>query len=78
MKIITTDKVVLNVTEFNDIQYIGTTVINRGVLRWILAAFVFVPLVLLYFFSGDRVYKFKIDNEIYLIDEYNYVRISKI
>lgn len=78
MKIITTKGVSLNVTEFTEVEYLGTTTINRGLFRWILAALIFLPLVLLYFFVGDKVYKFKINNEIHLLDEYNYARISKI
>jgi hypothetical protein len=78
MKIITTKGVSLNVTEFTEIQYIGPKKINRGCIRWLVAALVFLPLVLLYFFMGDTVHEFKINGEYHLLDEYNYVRISKI
>jgi hypothetical protein len=78
MKIITTKNVVLQVTEFTEIQYIGTETINRGFFRWVLAALIFLPLVLLAFFAGQKVYKFKINGETHLLDEYNYARISKI
>jgi len=78
MKIITTKGITLNVTEFTEVEYIGTEKINRGCVRWLIAAFVFLPLVLLYFFVGETAYKFKINGEIHLLDEYNYARIKQI
>jgi hypothetical protein len=78
MKIITTKGTTLNVTEFTEVEYIGTKTINRGCIRWLVLLFLFWPALLLYFFMGDTVHEFKIDGEIYLLDEYNYARISKI
>lgn len=78
MKIITTKGVTLNVTEFTEVKYIGTKTINRGVFRWILVLLLFWPALLLWFFVGDKVYEFEINGDVYLLDEWNYKRISGV
>jgi hypothetical protein len=75
MKIITTNGKTLYITESSNVRYIRQKKINRGFFRWLILAFIFLPLVLLYFVVGETAYEFEIDNEVVLLDTWNYQRI---
>lgn len=68
MKLTDINKQVYNINQYTEIEYLGETKTNRGFFRWILAAFIFFPLVLLWFFVGTPAYRFKINGVVVLLN----------
>lgn len=56
-------------------QVVMRTRANRGCLRWLLIALVFLPAVLLYPFVGTPAVYVKLNDKVYLIDENQYHRL---
>jgi hypothetical protein len=48
---------------------------NRGFFRWILLALVFLPLVLLFFFVGDKGMLVTVDGKHYRVSEFEHQRL---
>lgn len=77
MIITTTDSKRFKVTEEDSFQYIGKKTINRGFWRWIAALIILWPLLILYFFVGDKVHLVKINGVEYTVNDFQYERLVK-
>ena len=56
-------------------EVVGDTKINVGCIRWFVIAFVFFPLLILFFFAGDKVKHIKLNGTSYLIDQHQFQRL---
>lgn len=79
MKLITYKGKVITFPTVTSIQFKGKQTVDRHVFLWILAALLFLPLIVGVFFSGTEVYVVEVNGKECYVDEMQYkVLVNKM
>lgn len=72
MKLITHKGKLITFPTVTSIQFKGKETVDRHVFLWILAALLFLPLILGVFFSGTKVWVVEVNGKDYYVEEIQY------